>query len=769
MRIRRIIGLQRIGILSNAVPGAAIDLGQATIIYAENGCGKTTLASIIEAWRLRDVRPMAARKTIGATADPTVDLLLQDGQHVALSGGTWTGPVANVAVFDLGFVERNVCSGQQVRADQRQALLDFALGDQAVAAKRDLEQLVDEIEAQTRRRTQASHVLAPLSGPHTVADYAALRPPPDIDRLVEGADARASSARNAPALLVREDPVALTTVTFDVDAAFGVLSTDLEVMSADAEARVKAHIEHHEAAHFEEWLSQGQRFAEAADCPFCGQAIQGLPLVAAYQSYFGEAYGDLKVRLQRLKESVISDLGDVSVDGLSAAALTNQARVDAWRDRLDLVAPVIDRHEIAQALSRARNTLLDLIASKETSPMGVVGSQADREAVGAALASFGQIVRGYNAAIGDACDAIGDEKEAIRRTDAQTAETEVVRLRAAQARLRTDVDEAAAEYLGAEHRKGELEAAKTEARRTLDAEMERALGRYKERINELLRDFGAEFSIERLAATYIGGEPRAEYRLSVRGRPVPLASRTQPAMEPCFSTALSESDKRALALAFFFARLEVDPDLGSKVVIVDDPMSSLDRGRRRKSLLRLVQLAPTCEQLIVLTHDSRFARELRDALADPGRGPGLNARVLELHRVAGGAAFADCNIDEICASAYHRNYRIVADFVAGTGTANPRDVAEAVRTVLEGYYHRKFPNRIPRRAMLGHVISASRDAQPPDPLVHLQPSLQELSDLNDFASQFHHDDDTEIPPLINEAELRTYAQLALDLVHRAGR
>jgi hypothetical protein len=39
----------------------------------------------------------------------------------------------DIVVFDSEFVEHNVYSGFEVRSEQRQALLEFALGDQTGA------------------------------------------------------------------------------------------------------------------------------------------------------------------------------------------------------------------------------------------------------------------------------------------------------------------------------------------------------------------------------------------------------------------------------------------------------------------------------------------------------------------------------------------------------------------------------------------------------------------------------------------------------------
>ena len=281
------------------------------------------------------------------------------------------------------------------------------------------------------------------------------------------------------------------------------------------------------------------------------------------------------------------------------------------------------------------------------------------------------------------------------------------------------------------------------------------LQHYQTSINQLLSDFGAEFFIEQLKPSYIGssGEPRTEYALSLRNKCIKLGNRADMATEQCFATALSDGDKRTLAFAFFLARLKADPNLSAKLVVLDDPVSSLDRNRRHQSIRLIARLATDCKQLIVLSHDPYFVRDLRDRLADlkpTSIAPGM----LTIKRVQNGySAIGRCDIDDICSSDYYRHHRMVADYVDGKSTANTRDVAKAIRPLLEGYYHRRFPGKIPRKLLLGQIIALALDPVTTGPLTNLRPLAKELGEINDYASQFHHDTNLRDTAPVVDAEL----------------
>jgi len=300
--------------------------------------------------------------------------------------------------------------------------------------------------------------------------------------------------------------------------------------------------------------------------------------------------------------------------------------------------------------------------------------------------------------------------------------------------------------------------------------MQTTLQQYQTIINDLLVNFGADFSIEELKPTYLGGgEPRSEYGLRVRNKPVKLGSRVDINTGHSFATTLSEADKRTLAFAFFMARLKTDTNLVDKLVVLDDPVSSFDLNRKYQSIQFIAGLAENCRQLLVLSHDAYFVRELRERLKDRMSTP-ITPRILTIRRVNQGySAFAQCDIDEICSSDYYRNHRLVADFVDGKSLVNSRDVAKAIRPMLEGYYHRRFPGKIPRKLMFGQIIALAAQAQPGDLLANLQSVIKEMGEVNDYAGQFHHDPSSGFETVsVVDGQLLGFANRALSLIYQNG-
>ena len=78
----------------------------------------------------------------------------------------------------------------------------------------------------------------------------------------------------------------------------------------------------------------------------------------------------------------------------------------------------------------------------------------------------------------------------------------------------------------------------------------------------------------------------------------------------------SEGDKSTLAFAFFIAAIERLADLDKQIVILDDPLSSLDENRREATARILLSLSPKLNQLCVFTHKKDFLWMLTDKMPD---------------------------------------------------------------------------------------------------------------------------------------------------------
>jgi wobble nucleotide-excising tRNase len=759
--IKRILKIQNVGLFQN-IP-TPLALGKVTAVYAENGRGKSTLATILRSSATNDGTLLASRQTIDKQSEPqAVDILWESGQHRKFENGAWTGASHVLKIFDATFVDQNVYSGSEVKAEHRQALLDFALGDDAVAAKREVDRLTEEIREVTASITAKNKELAAHAAPLSTEQFRSLEPVEDIPAKLAVLYSQLATARNSSTLLDKKAVTALNLPTVDLREFENILGLEYKIVEERAEQVVAEHLKKHVHSGIRPWVEQGLPYA-TDECPFCGQGLDGVDLVQAYKQAFSEEYTAAKQKVASLSGVVKGVLAAFEPSTHRAQLQVNEERCKAWLPDLKLILWISVEEQIGIAFRLAQGVMNSLVERKNASPLERLEADDDLRILRQYLESIVHSLIKYNTLVEDANRAIQGFQARLISSDVTAIADEIKRLELIEKRFKPEIVELVESLAVAEAAKEMLTTEKEAARQRAESLMASTLESYQSKINALLTTFGADFSIKEMKTSYVGGTPRSDFALSLRSMPVPLSSPGAPA----FNTTLSEADKRTLAFAFFLARLDSDPALGDSIIVLDDPMSSMDLSRRHQSIRQACLLARRCAQLILLSHDPHFIRKFGNELVKPtGSTPPATAKI---NRGLGQySEFGLLDIDQECASEYIRNHLLVQDFVKGTHRGNSRDVAKAIRPMLEGYLHRRFPGLIDTGKVFGEVIrSVGRDRA--SPLCHLVPLVPEYNDVNSYAGDFHHDTNPSAESTeVVDAELRTYAARALELIHKNG-
>ncbi|MFZ2652221.1 MAG: hypothetical protein WA210_19155 [Burkholderiaceae bacterium] len=145
-------------------------------------------------------------------------------------------------------------------------------------------------------------------------------------------------------------------------------------------------------------------------------------------------------------------------------------------------------------------------------------------------------------------------------------------------------------------------------------------------------------------------------------------------------------------LTFFLARVRADAGAATSIVVLDDVFASLDKHRRLQTMAAVGELTQRCAQVIVMGHDAYFLRDLARALSEKKLAEPFT---LQIRRAAGDFSELDeCDLNALCASTYYKRYREVRDYLAGASTPNLLPIAQALRPLVEGSLHCRFPGLI---------------------------------------------------------------------------
>lgn len=756
--LERIHKVKGVGLLHDA-SGQAYKFQKATFIYADNGRGKSTLASLFRSCSTNNSALVVNRRTINGTNSQEVDFQFSHGERSKFKNGSWDICRPEILVFDSDFVEQNVYAGGQVSTDQRKNLLKFAIGANAVAAQQEYDQADQDVRDATVVVRDITSQLAVVHQGRTLSEFKQILEVPDADDQINTLNSKIAEARNVGLIQVKALPQLLRYPIIDVDPIITIMGTSIANIDLAAEQQVKAHLDNHQKNGLEMWISNGQGYVESDNCPFCDQPLKGIEIIQAYQSYFNQEYKRLKFDVARLSNLINNACSDNIINSLSSQFETANAIIDGWHEHLEITRPAFNEEKARGALSNIRRILEALKQQKECNLLEAVSADVQSKQIADEWQVIINSARSCNDIINNALQQITQYKESLNRINIEQLEQQIRELNFAKIRFRPDIIDLFNRLSANQQMEVTAQNKKQTKKDALNQVMQTTLDSYKGRINELLRSFGAQFIIPNIDFNYRGGL-RSDYSLEMRGANVALSGGV-----PDFKTSLSEGDKRTLAFAFFIASTESAPDLANKIIIIDDPMCSLDLNRKQQTRIVLKRLYDSSKQLVIIAHDIHFLRNLRDDILRSNVPPD-NIKSLRLKAVTNRYSdFGNIDIDEECESAYFKSHRLLEEYMAGN-VQNSMDIAKTIRPMLEGYLHRRFPRRITPGLLFGQIVTQIINAQHPSPLVHAQNITNELNEINSYAGQFHHDTNPGADQVqVVDSELLSFVERAIKVVH----
>ena len=168
-----------------------------TLVYAENGRGKTTLSAVLRSLATNRPDLLLERHRLAALHQPEVILDWTGGPPpVMFQNGVWNRHLPSLAIFDDVFVDENICSGLSVDSAHRQNLHELIIGAQGVVLNGQLQGFVTNIEAHNvELRTRAAAVPAVAKGGMIIDAFCALPIAPTIDADIQEAERALAAAR----------------------------------------------------------------------------------------------------------------------------------------------------------------------------------------------------------------------------------------------------------------------------------------------------------------------------------------------------------------------------------------------------------------------------------------------------------------------------------------------------------------------------------------------------------------------------------------------
>lgn len=747
--INNLLLLRNLGTFENAA-GGGFPFGRLTTIYAENAKGKTTLAAVFRSLASGDVTLITERHRFGAQHQPELRIAVSVGGNAVFENGAWTRTLPEVSVFDDLFVDENIHSGLAVDPMHRQKLHELILGKKGVALHDRYQDLIrenDGINAELGQRAQA--IPAAARGPYPVDQFVSLGSTENIDHLIQEATRALAAAREQEPIRQRAAFTALTLPAFHVAGIEHLLGRNLPALEAEAAARVQEHLARLGAGG-ENWVADGMRrigvHGQAGDqpCPFCAQLLQASPVINHYRAYFSEGYTGLKRDVSQMQVATAhTHGGDAQLAFERSVRVAGEARA-FWAPYCDVPAINLDTEKIARDWREARELVLEALHAKQASPLDAAKLS---DAAKAAIEKYHQH-SGTVATLNVELVAVNGR---IQQVKANAAAGNVVQLAAELARLKAQKarQEAAnialcEAYQRVVDAKAKNERERTAAREALERYRAEVFPAVQEAVNRYLASFSASFRLADVAGVNAGGRSACNYSLVINETHVAIEGGRVEVGRPTFKNTLSAGDRNTLALAFFLATIDLDEQAANKVVVVDDPFSSLDAHRATITTQELRRLAGRVAQVVVLSHNKQFLSSLWN---DADRH--IRAS-LQVRRAGASSILAAWDVTPEDYASHDQRHELMRAY--NGNPAQALAVAQALRPTLERFLRVAYPESCPPGMMIGGFVGLCEERQAAGNPILSADDLNCLRDLNEYSGQFHHPNyDANAP--INDGEL----------------
>ena len=757
--IEKIKLLRNVGSFDDVSPDTESDLKKLSLIYAENGRGKTTLANILRSFGDNNPSLIEERHRLGVNDKPHIVI----DKFVYQNGG-WQSHNPNVFVFDDYFVAQNVCSGVDVSPGHRQNLHELIIGAEGVKLNSKLQVEIKKNEEHNRVIREKEEAITPtMRRNYSVVDFCNLQQNDNIENAILDAQRNIEVAQSSEAIKNQNSFQTIELPVFDLEEIEKLLQKDLPALQQAAATKVKNHLSKL-GDDAEAWVGEGVKKSkllsgdDSDTCPFCAQALENSPIIVHYEGYFSDAYTGLKDSIITQGRQVSSEHGADIQLAFERSIQSVKLSVIFWQKFADISAIEIDTAEVVGAWNNARESVLAVLRSKLDSPLEKMTLTTEiRNAVVAYekhrinISNIFVELQAYNSEI-----TLVKERAAV--ANLPNLNSALDNLKVLQTRYRPEVNKLCQAYLDERAGKKITEKNRNAAREKLNSYREEIFATYQESINKYLGKFLAGFRLQNVTPQNNRSGTSCDYDILINDIPVPINDANN---GPSFRNTLSAGDRSTLALAFFFSSLDRDTDSSEKIIIIDDPITSLDEHRSLHTIEQIIGLSGRVNQIIVLSHSKPFLCQIWDNVRSSISDKDKNA--IHILRSGTSSDIKQWDVNQDCITEHDKRYTLIKNYLDNE-SSNKTGVAVALRPTLESFIRVAYPVDFPPGTVLGNFIGKCKEHN-----VNIlnQDDIEELSELTKYANKFHHNTNpTYATETINDQTLLDYCKRVLAFTSR---
>ena len=630
MRITRIKQINNIGTYKNSGNGR-INLKPFTFIYAANTYGKTTFCDIMRSLKTNDISYINNRRRIGIKdSEKCLVSLTIDNDNIDYDGEKWIVAVGNnignyLEIFDISFVNENVFTNFKIEHKNKESFTSFILGERGVELAKTLaylEQTLSDKEQEFKENK------AKLDKKLKDIAFDDIKKQKYNDNFKDTECLLISVAEEIKKLsnqLSEIDKIKsikkIDSINVDQSKLRELINTTKEICAFKHDidlTQLKKRVEdirEETAGLSDQWYKDGIKSIKTK-CPLCGNIITDNERIKILSEYFSEIIITFLDKVEKCQNEIIRNFKERSIaSNLIKFAQQKDLIIPYFNGNSDLPSALNESfkqltkiaNDISSFVEKSKEELESNLLIKLSSVNNVDFEFSKSATLLTYLDEMDSILSIMNEQINDFNQNFKEYQEKLSN---EYLLSEISKHKSEFSRynlivLRGQYNEEIDSLIQIEGHIKELKDKIKVTKTKFDSQQEDFLNKYFADIQQIYSKLGSEnYRIER--------ETTSRGKKKVYG--VKIYFRDKLIDETRF--CMSESDRRALALSVFLAKIKIDNNPNS-ILILDDPVTSFDKDRMRNFISIINELKSNCfGQLIILMHYENFFRLITKATED---------------------------------------------------------------------------------------------------------------------------------------------------------
>lgn len=745
MMLSKIQKIRSIGNYEDYQATGDVALKKFNFFYAENGAGKTTLASMLRSLSLGDGSIIEKHRRLNCANPPLVEIKLEDNSLCRYDVNHWNKTLPEIEVFDSYFVTDNVYSGMEITTDNRRALYKFVVGDTGVEISKKINRAKLLVESLQKEKSLLRADIINLVHYNDVEKIVSLTQKENIDDLIISKNQELVVANNNEVISKHEDLPIIKSIDLPFDVIFlkEVLQRGVENISEQYLQKVSSHIatlKNNGLLGAERWLLDGLdeiKKSKDGSCPFCGQSLENVKAtIEGYNQYFSKEYNQLIADINTCNELFSKIDIDRFIRILQELYGTLLTHYNFWHIYLKDIpkVPAFSDSRI-NAVHTDFETVVNVLCEKTSNPL----RKMETKAVDSLKNHFVAIISYINELqkyVTDLQPLVSKLRSSLRPVDVVNKELRALEIY--KKRYESPLKERCQQYLILSHQIERLQHIVTQLQNNQKANSEVFLHQYGDSINDYLQNiFCTDFKIDNIKDGGYRGRSRdasLSYLLTFKGKALKLDTDDNLS----FKNTLSEGDKNTIAFSLFLAKLSkyTDAELANKIVVFDDPLTSLDLNRRNSTITELVKLYQKCNQVIVLSHNLAFLLELYNRKKIRSQ----EKKVFSIDKQIDKSFIKEYQLRDELSTEFADCIRKIEKFQSTCSEEDKEPAINSIRLSLEAFLKFKYGRYLPTLdGTFGQIIA---ELEKNTSCVFIDSSkrkvIEDLNELNEISWRAHH-------------------------------